>query len=71
MDEMKISSGFAMRIIEKIIEKAVEKKLGHKVDVIFNQPIEATLDDEKLKATVNVSITIRKDELRDILATIM
>ena len=70
MDEMKICSGFTLRIIERVIEKAIEKKLGHKVDVIFNEPIEATLDDDKLKARVNVSVTVRKDELRDILATI-
>ena len=71
MDEMKISSAFALRIIERAIEKAIEKKLGRKIEVMFNEPVEANLDNEKLEARVNVSVRVRKDELRDILAIIM
>ena len=71
MDEMKINSAFARGIIEKIINKEIEKKLGHRANVAFQGPISITLDDKALVANLNVSISVHKDELSDILKEVL
>lgn len=71
MDEMVINTGFMQGIIKRIIEKAIEKKLGHKIEINFNGPIEANFNGDNLLITMNASASIKKDEIRDILAEVL
>lgn len=63
MDIMNIESNFMTGLIGKIIEKSIKKKVGSNVDVDLKQIGFKTLENDIIRAQLNISVDISKDDL--------
>lgn len=66
MDEMRITSGFARRIIGKLIQRTIRQKLGYDLDIRLNG-LYVSLDDDKANMHLNVNASLSKNDLARIL----
>lgn len=63
MDIMFIESKFMTGLIGKLIEKSIKKKVGSNVDIDLKQIGFKTLENDVIRAQLNISVDISKDDL--------
>lgn len=66
MDEVKITSGFAKRMIAKLIKKGFKKGLGYDIDIDLNN-LYITIDDANVAHVhMDANAKIQKNDLEKI-----
>lgn len=63
MDIMFIESKFMTGLIGKIIEKSIKKKVGSNVDIDLKHIGFKTLENDVIRAQLNISLDISKEDL--------
>lgn len=69
LDEMRIASKWMTSLASKVINLILRKKLGYDINVKLNE-VRVVMDDEKLKAHLDIDCELSKEELNKILETV-
>lgn len=67
MDEMIIKTNFMQTIISKIIRKVIKQKTGCNAELKFNEPIQVSFDDDKVKLHISLDAELSKEDLQKLL----
>ena len=67
MDEMIIRTNFMQTIIAKIIRKVIKQKTGCNAELKFNDPIQVSFDDDKVKLHISAELSLDKEDLQKLL----
>ena len=69
MDEIKMVSDFATKMISKMLAKILFKKTGFNVDIDVNS-IQFIIDEDKVKGHLDLRTEMSKDDFESIIASI-
>lgn len=66
MDELKLISGFANKLLSAVIKKAIKKKAGCNINLAFKE-VNATISEGKVKVHLDLNAEFSESDLMDIL----